>query len=76
MAANIFGNSIVVPAATGAIGFGPDEVLAVKMSTGTGNPPTALTHADGSIYLRSDATGVTNALWVMINGTWTVMDGT
>jgi hypothetical protein len=70
MAVNVFGNSIIVPA-TSAVGFGPDEATAVKITTGSGGPSGPA--VSGSLYLRTNGTPATS-IYMRIGGFWVPLD--
>lgn len=45
-----------------------------RISSGTGVPAAA--HANGSIFLRTDALGADTAIYARIGGAWVAIDGT
>ena len=57
MAANVFGDSIIIPGGvSGAfVGFGSDEATAVTVKIGTGSPDGVVTSLKGSVFLQLDA---------------------
>jgi hypothetical protein len=71
MPANVFGGGIIVPLATGFIGFGSDESDMVAIVAGTGDPNTnwngtgnPLSANQGSLALQTD----TATLWQNTDG--------
>lgn len=61
-------NADLLVATTKTIGFNNGATLGPSLSMGTGNPAT--TPAQGSLYIKTDATSATDRIWVRTAGAW------